>query len=128
MLSKALIVTGGAFWAFIAVSLGLGILNRPRVRRWLERPGLYPYTHWFRARSQGAMLHVLARLSPAGSPLRHARRVVHIGEVFAESDFHGSVRDGAGRLLVGKSYTNKLSFVVILRWRLQDLGKKHLWS
>jgi aspartyl/asparaginyl beta-hydroxylase (cupin superfamily) len=70
MLSKILIVTGGAVWALVAVSFALGILNRPRVRRWLERPGLYPYTHWLRSRIQGAFLHVLARL---GSPA--ARRV-----------------------------------------------------
>jgi aspartyl/asparaginyl beta-hydroxylase (cupin superfamily) len=65
MLSKALIVTGAAFWAVVAVSLAFDVLSRARVRRWLERPALYPYTLCLRSRIQGFLMAVAARLKSA---------------------------------------------------------------
>ena len=65
MLSKALIVTGAAFWAVVAVSIASGVFKRPRVRRWLERPALYPYTLYFGSRIQGFLLAVFDRLRAA---------------------------------------------------------------
>ena len=67
MLSKALIVTGLAVWAFLGLIFALAILNRPRARRWLERPAWYPYMLYFRSRAHGFLLAVVARLRSAPS-------------------------------------------------------------
>ena len=68
MLAKALIVTGAAFWAVVAVSFAFGVLRRPRVKRWLERPTLYPYTLLIRSRVEGFLMALFAR--PGAAPRR----------------------------------------------------------
>jgi len=62
MIMKLLVVTGIAFWAFTALVLTLGLLNRPRIQRWLERPARYPHTFWLRYRLGGLGIAALARL------------------------------------------------------------------
>src|SRR5437867_853434 len=70
MITKLLLFTGAAVWALFALSIGLGLLNHPRIRRWLERPARYPYTFWLQYRLQGLLLGALERLRP-----KHARRI-----------------------------------------------------
>ena len=70
MITKLLIVTGVAVWGFLALAIGLALLNRPRIRRWLERPALYAHTFWLQYRLQGMLAGALERLRP-----KHARRV-----------------------------------------------------
>jgi len=62
MLAKALIVTGAAFWAFLAIVFALAFFERPRVRRWLERPQRYAHALFVRTRIQGFLMAVAARL------------------------------------------------------------------
>jgi aspartyl/asparaginyl beta-hydroxylase (cupin superfamily) len=75
MITKLLVVTGIAVWALLALLLGLNLLHRPRLRRWLERPSLYAHVSWFRYWFQGAFLAALVRLRLMG-PQRVAPQVI----------------------------------------------------
>jgi len=70
MIMKLLVVTGVAVWGSLALLIGLSLLNRPRIRRWLERPALYAHTFWLQYRLQGLLIGALERLRP-----KHARRI-----------------------------------------------------
>jgi aspartyl/asparaginyl beta-hydroxylase (cupin superfamily) len=67
MIASFFTATGLAVWAVLAFFMGLALLGRPRVRRWLERPALYPYTVWARYRLSGIAVAALkwARLPRA---------------------------------------------------------------
>jgi aspartyl/asparaginyl beta-hydroxylase (cupin superfamily) len=62
VIAKLLIATGVACWAFVLLFMAVWLLNRSRVRRRLERPSLYPYSGWARARIWGLFLAALVRL------------------------------------------------------------------
>jgi aspartyl/asparaginyl beta-hydroxylase (cupin superfamily) len=64
-----LVATGVAFWAALGLVVVQWGLGRARVRRFLERPALFPYTHWLRYRASGFLLTVASRLGHAQARL-----------------------------------------------------------
>ncbi len=67
MVEVALAVTGAVLWALIALQVVVWFFARGRVRRVLERPGLYPYTQLARTRLQGGLFALGRRLGSAGA-------------------------------------------------------------
>ena len=66
MIIKALLIaTGIVVWALIALAMALSFFQRARVRRMLEGPALFPYSHWTRYRLYGATVAAFARLGSA---------------------------------------------------------------
>jgi aspartyl/asparaginyl beta-hydroxylase (cupin superfamily) len=60
--SAFFLVSGVLFWSFFLLLVFLRLLAHPRVRRFLEQPSRYPYTHLFRYRLAGFILALLRRL------------------------------------------------------------------
>jgi aspartyl/asparaginyl beta-hydroxylase (cupin superfamily) len=50
------------FWGFLALLIAARLLRHPRVKRWLGRPAVYPYSNWLWFRSLGFLVALLARL------------------------------------------------------------------
>jgi aspartyl/asparaginyl beta-hydroxylase (cupin superfamily) len=66
MITTLLIATGITAWGLLALLIGLSLLHRPRIRRWLERPSLYAHTAWLAYRLQGAVVAAMVRLRLMG--------------------------------------------------------------
>lgn len=86
MVATILMVTGALCWSVFAVGLAGDVRKRKRVRRWFERPALYPYTLFVRSRAQGFFVRLLGRLGSAGAKAIPTE-VVHAFRTASVEDF-----------------------------------------